>query len=150
MSLEDKLIAWANSTGKAKCQQAVMKELDINSMAASLVSHIQAVIPPALADGFGAEASVYTGKDGTVTIALEFQNKMRNGFTYPVYDIYGLFTQGWSYTKKPPCGMWHGNYVRARPTYVGGAFVQAGVDAWAAQLGDNVELINTEINSLYT
>ena len=93
----------------------------------------------------------HRSNDGTASISLEFLNKTRNGFTQPVYDIYGLFTQGWSYDPaRAPWGVWHGQRVRARPSYVGQAFVESGVNAWKASLGSGIDVQDISINPLYT
>ena len=151
MSLESQLLAWANGAGWKIIQQAAVKNVDLNALTASLVSCIQSAMPPALASGFTASASVSRGDGGTASISLEFENKTRVGFTQPVYDIYGLFTQGWDYDLAiAPYGVWHGRRVRARPSYVGQAFVQSGVDAWKASLPSGIEADVQIVNQLYT
>jgi len=151
VSLESQLLAWVKSKGRTIVQQVAVKNVDLNALTASLVSCIQSAMPPALASGFTASANVSRGGDGTASISLEFENKTRVGFTKPVYDIYGLFTQGWDYDPAiAPYGIWHGRRVRARPSYVGQAFVQSGVDAWKASLPSGVEADVQIVNRLYT
>jgi len=151
VSLDDKLNAWAKGPGKAKVSEAAIKKVDLNGLTSSLVSCIQAVVPPALAPGFSASASVQKNNDGTASISLEFQNKTRSSFTGAVHDIYGLFSQGWSYdSARAPFGVWHGQRVRARASYVGQAFVESGVNAWKDSLGGGIDVQSVTINPLYT
>lgn len=149
MSLDDKLNAWAKGAGKEKVQRVAMAKVDVNALTRSLVACIQSVIPPVLAGGFTAYPTVDKSDDGTITISLEFGNKPRSSFTDAVYDIYGLFTQGWSYDKRPPYGLWHGQWIRAWPTRAGQAFVQSGVDTWKASLGSGITVQSDYINPLY-
>jgi len=154
VSLEQKLLAWAKGAGKERVQQAAMEQVnehDLSIMAHDLANCIESVIPPALAKGFAVSPSVSKSGDGTCSISLTFLNKERPSFTNgPVYDIYGLFTQGWSYDPPAPRGLWHGNWIRARASYVGQAFVESGVDAWKGSVKNGIEVKDISINPLYT
>ena len=150
VSLESKLQAWAKGAGKEKVVSAAAKNMNWNSICASLVSCITAAVPPVLAGGFSASASVDRSDTGA-TISLEFGNKTRPSFTGSVYDIYGLFSQGWSYDpRKAPYGIWHGKPTRAWPSRAGQKFVQSGVDAWKASLPSGINVESESINALYT
>lgn len=150
MNLEGMLIEWARGAGKDIVKTAAVKNVDFNALTSSLVSCIKAVVPPVLAPGFGASPTVTRNDDGTAVISLEFLNKTRNGFTRPVHDIYGLFSQGWDYRpKRPPYGIWHGQYTRALPNRAGQLFVESGVNAWKASVGSGIDVQVDYINPLY-
>lgn len=128
-----------------------LDQLNINQLTTSLVAAIQAVIPPVLAGGFSASAAIDKTDTGA-TISLEFLNKERNSFTGAVWNIYGLFSQGWNYEgeKIPPRGIWHGKWTRAKPARVAEKFIESGVEAWKASLPDGVTVDDQYIDEIYT
>lgn len=137
-----------NPSMKKAINAKAMDQVNINQLTASLVAAIQAVIPPVLAGGFSAEASIDRTDTGA-TIALEFLNKGRNSFTKDVWNIYGLFSQGWDYDKVPPRGFWHGKWTRAKPKRVAEKFIESGVDAWKASLPSGINVDDQYIDEIY-
>lgn len=68
-----------------------------------------------------------------------------------VYDIIGLFTQGYEIpeTKKLPTGIWHGNKIAALRARPGRPFVEEAVNFFMATYAPKYGVTSIDINPLY-
>ena len=68
-----------------------------------------------------------------------------------VYNILGLFSQGYTVTRRPPFGLWYGQTIFALRHRDGQKFVEPAVASWAAaHSGSGVYVKSYTVDSQYT
>lgn len=159
MSLESQLLVWANGDGKEKVQAAAMKkvsEVEIRAMATELAETITASIPPALYGSLVCGIVVNKTGNDEYTFKLNFDEgplyrPSLNPGSAGVYNILGLFSQGYTITKRRPYGMWYGQTIFALAHRDGQKFIGPAVESWvAAHSGGGVTVRSYTVNPLYT
>ncbi len=159
MSLDSKLQAWAKGAGKERVQAAAMKkvtESDIRAMASDLAETITAAIPPALYGSLVCGIVVRKSGDAEYSFDLNFdEGPLRRPSLNPsnsgVYNILGLFSQGYTITKRVPRGLWYGQTIYALKHRDGQKFIEPAVASWAAgHTGNGITVKDYTVSPLYT
>ena len=130
----------------------VLKECISNfappSLAASQVATIQRMIDGTVSD------SVQTENVWEITVNFN-QESLRRPSLNPnsdgVYDIIGLFSQGWDIDedKKVPFGTWHGRETSALRSRPSRPFVEDAVNFFMAIYANKYGITGIDINPLY-